>query len=112
VTLPPCAPLDEPPSLGLTIQPPQITLSQPLTLVLTATDDILVETVMVWGVQTGSPDLDAGRVFSCTQALCTLQWPITTTAALSETATVAAVARDSSGQDSAPARVQIQIVEP
>jgi hypothetical protein len=112
IALPPCAPSDEPPVLSLTVVPTQVLPSEAFTITFLASDDVGVAVVIVWGQETGEPVLDMGRVFTCTEVLCTASWPITWTQELSATLTLVAVARDSSGQESNPARTTMIILTP
>jgi hypothetical protein len=109
VSLPPCPVLDAPPSLVLTVVPTQVIAGGPITVVFQATDDLGVVEVIVHGERTGNPDLDAGQIIACTDVVCAGTWPITQTAGISTTWTIVATARDSSGQESEPARVQVLI---
>jgi hypothetical protein len=112
VTLPPCAITDNPPTLSLTVVPTQVLPSEIITITFEANDDLGMALVVVWGEETGEPVLDMGRVFSCTTVVCTATWPITWTQELSVTLEIVAVARDSSGQESEPARTTLQILTP
>jgi len=111
VQLAPCVSVDAPPTLTLTVVPTQVVASGTLTVTFRAADDLGVVQVTVWGEGTGNTQLDAGRTFPCTDLICGASWTVTRTAQISTTMVIAAVARDSSGQDSEPARVQV-IVRP
>jgi hypothetical protein len=112
VTLPPCAPADALPSLGLTMVPTQVRASETFTLVFQASDDLGLDLVVVWGLETKDLALDSGRVFTCTEALCAGTWPLTWTQPTSTPLTVVAVALDSSGQKSEPAWLTVTIHPP
>jgi hypothetical protein len=112
VTLPPCAPADAPPSLGLTMVPTQVRASETFTLLFQASDDLGLDLVVVWGVETEDQALDSGRVFTCTDALCAGTWPLTWTQPTSSPLTVVAVALDSSGQESEPVWLTVTILPP
>jgi hypothetical protein len=112
VTLPPCAPTDATPSLGLTMVPTQVRASQTFTLLFRASDDLGLDLVVVWGLETGNLALDSGRVFTCTEALCAGTWPLTWTQPTSVPLSVVAVALDSSGQKSEPALLTVTILPP
>lgn len=112
VTLPACVPADTPPTLLLTVVPTQVVTGAALTITFQAGDDLGVVQVIVWGEETGEPALDMGQIFTCTGLLCTGAWPITHTAELSATVVIYAVARDSSGQNSALARATVVVHPP
>jgi hypothetical protein len=112
VTLPPCAPADAPPALSLTVVPTQVQASETFTVAFQAEDDLGLELVVVWGVETGDAALDSGRVFTCTQVVCTGTWPLTWQGGTSATLTLVAVALDSSGQRSEPAATLVPILPP
>jgi hypothetical protein len=112
VSLPSCPALDAPPILVLTVVPTQVVASGTITVVFQATDDLGVVEVIVHGEGTGNPDVDAGRTITCTGVVCAGTWPITQTATISTTWIIVATARDSSGQESEPARVQVPILPP
>jgi len=109
VQLPPCAAVDDPPTLILTVVPTQVVVTQPMTIIFQATDDLQVSQVTLRGDGTGNAELDAGRSFSCNDATCASTWSITQTADLSTTLILVAVARDSSGQESEPARIEVLV---
>ncbi len=109
VTLPACVPADTPPTLLLTVVPTQVVAGAAFTITFQAGDDLGVIQVIVWGEETGEPALDMGQIFTCTGLLCTGAWPITDTAELSATLGLYAVARDSSGQNSALARATVVV---
>lgn len=111
-TLPPCASLDAPPSLILTVVPTQVLASETFTIVFQANDDVGVTQVIVWGEKTGHPELDMGRVFTCTEIVCAASWPLTRTEATSHTLVLVAIASDSSGQESDPAQITVDIPPP
>jgi hypothetical protein len=111
VSLSPCASVDTPPTLTLTVVPTQVVASGTLTVTFLAADDVGVVQVTVWGEDSGNTQLDAGRTFPCSDLVCSASWTVTETAQISTTLIIAAVARDSSGQDSEPARAQV-IVHP
>jgi hypothetical protein len=108
-TLPPCTPVDASPTLVLTIVPTRAVASEPITIIFQAIDDVGMTQVVVRGENTGDESLDAGRTFPCIEAVCAASWPVTPTAEISTTWTLVAVARDSSGQESEPARVTVVI---
>ena len=64
------------------------------------------------GEETGDADLDAGRTLTCADTICADSWPVTLTAEVSTTLTIAAVARDSSGQESEQVQAQVLILPP
>jgi hypothetical protein len=109
VTLPPCVPTDEPPALTLTVVPTQVLPSETFTITFEASDDLGMDLVIVWGEDTGEPALDMGRVFTCTTVVCTATWPITWTQEFSAVLSLVAVARDSSDQESKPARTTVVV---
>ncbi len=92
--------LDEPPTLTLTVTPTQILASEVFTITFLAGDDRGMDRVLVWGVETGDPTLDTGRIFTCQTANCAGTWPITWTQGISSTWALVALAVDSSGQNS------------
>jgi hypothetical protein len=94
--------------------PTQVVASGPFTVIFQAEDDLRVTQVAISGLDTGDPEIDAGRVFSCTEPVCTGSWPLVWTGDLSTTLplTLTAVARDSSGLQSEPARVRVLIRPP
>jgi hypothetical protein len=110
VSLSPCAPADAPPTLVLTVVPTQVVTSETITLVFQATDDLGVAQVTIWGEGTGIAELDAGRSLACTGTICSGSWPITQTVETTTTLTIIALALDSSGQESEPARVQVIVL--
>ncbi len=112
VTLPPCAPVDEPPFLSLTVAPLQVRANEPSSLVFQASDDLGLDLVVVWGVETEDPVLNSGRVFTCTETLCAGGWPLTWTQPASIPLTLVGVAFDSSGQKSEPAWLTFTILPP
>jgi hypothetical protein len=112
VTLPPCAPADAPPALRLTVVPTQVLASKIFTVAFQADDDLGLDLVIVWGVETGDAALDSGRVFTCTQVVCTGTWPLIWQGETSATLTLVAVALDSSGQRSEPAAALVPILPP
>jgi hypothetical protein len=112
VVLPACAPANEPPALALTIVPTQVTASEVFTVTFLAEDDVGMDLVVVWGDETGDPLLDRGRVFTCTEVICSESWPITWTRDVSVTLTVVAVARDATGQESEQAWATVDILPP
>jgi hypothetical protein len=109
VSLPRCAPTDAPPTLILTVVPTEVLASEPITIVFQANDDMGVTQVTVQGEETGQPELDAGRTFPCSGVICAGSWPVTSTAEFSTTLVLVAVARDSSGQESEPARMTVTV---
>ena len=109
VNLPRCTPADAPPTLVLTVVPTQVMASEPITIVFQANDDLGVTQVTVKGEATGQPELDAGRTFACNDVICAGSWPVTSTAEVSTTLVLVAVARDSSGQESEPARMTVAV---
>lgn len=112
VSTPRCAVRDMPPSLLFTVVPTEVVASSTFTVVVEALDDVAVAQVLMRGEGTGDAGLDAGRIFACGKDACTATWPLTWTGELSTTLTLVAVARDSAGQESAPARAQIRIRPP
>ena len=110
VSLPPCAPKDEPPSLTLTVVPTQVQASETFVVVYDALDDVALDLVVVWGVETDEPTLDAGQVFTCTGMLCRGRWPVTWTQEASGPLTLVGVALDSAGQQSAPAQTSVSVI--
>jgi hypothetical protein len=115
VSLPACAPAAQaPPLLILTIVPTRVVATRPFTVVFQAEDDLRLTQVSILGLDTGDPEIDAGRVFSCTEPVCTGSWPLIWTADVSTTLplTLTATARDSSGLQSEPARVRVLIRPP
>jgi hypothetical protein len=112
VSLPPCAPADEPPAVSLQVAPPQVRVSEPSALVFRARDDLGLDIVVVWGVETSDPVLNSGRAFTCTNVLCAGSWPLTWTQPSSLPLTLVAVALDSSGQKSEPAWLTFTVLPP
>jgi hypothetical protein len=110
VSLPLCAPADAPPTLVLSVVPTQVVTSETISLVFQATDDLGVVEVTIWGEGTGIEELDAGRNVACAGKICSGSWPISRTVESTTTLTVMALARDSSAQESEPARVQVVIL--
>ena len=115
VSLPACTPPDAPPTLILTVVPTRVVTGEAFTIVFQAEDDVAVAQVTIQGQATGDPALDAGQVFPCSGPICAGSWPIAWSASEPATATVTttleivALARDSSGQESAPARTTVTI---
>ncbi len=112
VTTPRCAVRDAPPTLTLTVVPTEVVASGTFTVVVEALDDVALAQVRIGGEGTGDPALDTGRVFFCAEAACTAQLPLTWSGQTSTTLTLVAVAQDSAGQESEPARVQVRIRPP
>jgi hypothetical protein len=116
VALPPCAPADAPPTLMLTVVPTQVLASETFTVVFRADDDLGLAQVDVQGQATGIVDLDAGRVFTCTETVCAGTWALTWGGEISETITntlrLRAIAQDSSGQESDPSQVEVVVSPP
>ncbi len=112
VTTPRCAVRDAPPTLTLTVVPTEVVASDTFTVVVEALDDVALTQVQIHGEGTGNPALDTGRVFFCAEASCTAQLPLTWSGETSATLTLVAVAQDSAGQESEPARVQVRIRPP
>jgi len=118
VVMPACAPPDSPPTLMLSVVPTQVLVSELFTITFEASDDVAMDLVIVWGEQSGEPELDMGRLFTCTGVLCTATWPITVGPGILETRppgggvplTVLAIARDSSGQESELVRAKVAIL--
>jgi hypothetical protein len=110
VELPPCGPTDAPPALSLAIVPTQVQVTRPFTVAFEAGDDLGLAWVVVWGDETNDPALDTGQIFSCTQVVCTGTWPLSWTREASVTLSLVAVALDSSGQESEPARTFVDIL--
>jgi hypothetical protein len=112
VTTPRCAVRDAPPTLVLTVVPTEVVASGTFTVVVEALDDVSLTQVRIHGEETGDPALDAGRIFVCEEASCSARLPLTWSGEVSTTLTLVAVAQDSAGQESEPARVQIRIRPP
>jgi hypothetical protein len=110
VDLPPCGPTDAPPALSLAVVPTEVQVTRPFTVAFEAGDDVGLEWVVVWGEGTNDPALDSGKIFSCTQVVCTGTWPVSWTREASATLSLVAVALDSSGQESEPAHTSITIL--
>jgi hypothetical protein len=106
-SLPSCAPADTPPTLSLTVVPTQVLASEMVTITFIASDDQGLTRVMVYGEETGNAELDAGRIFTCSEAVCTASWPVSWTRGITVPVTIVAIARDSSEQDSEPVQVQL-----
>lgn len=120
-TLPPCTQVDAPPALVLTVVPTQVVQSGTITVAFQATDDLRLAQVTIQGEETGNAELDAGLIFPCESAICAGSRPVTVsltalgvdpTALISGTLTIVGVARDSSGQESAPQELQVFILPP
>jgi hypothetical protein len=94
------------------VVPTQVLASETFTVAFQADDDLGVDLVVVWGVETGDAALDSGRLFTCTQVVCTGTWPLTWLGETSATLTLVAVALDSSGQRSDPAATLVPILPP
>jgi hypothetical protein len=110
-SMPPCAPDDTAPSIVLTVVPTRVVSSTtPITIVFQAADAQGVTRVTIQGQETGDAALDAGRTFPCDDVVCTGRWPLTPTVEISTTLTFVAIARDTSGQESEPARSQISVL--
>jgi Ig-like domain from next to BRCA1 gene len=107
-----CVSADMPPTLTLTVVPTQVLVSGTFTVTFHAADDVGVVQVTVWGEDTGNALLGEGRTFPCAGLICGGSWTVTETAAISTSLTILAVARDSSGQDSEPARVEVTVRPP
>jgi hypothetical protein len=112
VALPPCTPTDTPPALSLTVVPTQVQASETFTVAFEASDDSGLDIVVVWGEETSDLMLDSGRIFTCTQIVCTGTWPVAWMAEVSTTIRLVAVALDSSGQESEQARTTVTILAP
>jgi hypothetical protein len=115
VTLPPCAsPIDLAPTLILTVVPTQVIASETFTVVFQANDDLGMSLVRIQGQDTADPTIDAGRVFTCTDLICTGTWPLIWVGEVSTTVTITltATAQDSAGQESPPARTMVAIRPP
>jgi hypothetical protein len=112
VSLPPCAPANAPPALNLTVVPTQVRATRPFTLAFNARDDLGLDLVVVWGVETEDAALDEGRVFTCTTAMCGGTWPLTWEEETTTTLRLVAVALDSSGQRSEPSWLTITVLPP
>jgi hypothetical protein len=110
IALPACAGSDQPPTLILTVVPTQVVASGTFTIVFQALDDVAVRQVVVRGESTGHPELDAGRTFSCSGATCAGSWAVNWTQELGTNVAVTALATDSAGQRSEPARTTIDIL--
>jgi hypothetical protein len=112
-SLPPCAPGDTPPSVVLTVVPTRaVSSTTPITIVFQAADAQGVARVTILGEETGDAALDTGRTFPCDDVVCTGRWPFTPTVEISTTLSFVAIARDTSGQESEPARFQIIVLPP
>jgi hypothetical protein len=110
-SLPPCAPGDTAPSVVLTVVPTRaVSSTTPITIVFQAADAQGVARVTIQGEETGDVELDAGQTFPCDGVVCTGRWPVTPTVETSTTLTFVAIARDTSGQESEPARTQISVL--
>lgn len=109
VELPPCAAVDDPPTLILTVVPSQVVAAESVAIIFQAIDDLQVSEVTIRGDRTGDAELDGGRNFPCSSATCAATWVITPTVDLSTTLTFLAIARDSSGQVSEPAQLQVLV---
>ncbi|MGC9334125.1 MAG: NBR1-Ig-like domain-containing protein [Anaerolineae bacterium] len=112
VVLPACAAHDQRPTLTLTAVPTQVVASDTFTVIFQAVDDIGLRQVVVQGESTGDAELDAGRTFPCAAMRCAGSWSITWNQETTATLVLTAVARDSGGQDSEPARTTVVIVNP
>jgi hypothetical protein len=110
VILPPCAPTDEPPTLSLTLVPSQVLVTEPFTVSFLANDDHGLVQVVVSGEETGDQGLDEGRVFACDGVTCEGTWTLAWTHGASVTLTLVAMAADSSGSASEPARATVLIL--
>jgi hypothetical protein len=110
VVMPACAGIDQPPTLILTVIPTQVVASGTFTVVFQAMDDIALRQVVVQGESTGHPELDAGRTFSCSGTTCAGSWVVTWSQQVSTTLILTAMASDSAGQSSEPARTMIAIL--
>ncbi len=111
---PPAILLDQPPTLTLTVSPTEVLTSSVFTITFRAADDWGMDRVLVWGVETGDPALDTGKIFTCLAATCTGDWPITWVGqAVSPgeviTWTLVALAVDSSGLQSELAQTVVSI---
>lgn len=100
------------PTLTLAVTPTQVLASEVFTITFLATDDWGMDRVLVWGVETGDPALDRGRVFVCQATDCSGSWPITRTQGISATWALVALAVDSSGQNSILAETLVSILLP
>jgi hypothetical protein len=103
--------VDAAPTLTLTVVPTQVVASRPFTITFRAEDDQGVAQVVVWGVETGDPVLDQGRIFTCTKTICTGIWLLTPTHEISASWTIIGLAFDSSRQQSEPAEV-LAVIRP
>jgi hypothetical protein len=129
VTLPPCAPTDELPTLLLSIVPTQVLATETFTVTFEVEDDLGVVQVSLWGEDTGNSVLDQGQVFTCTDVLCAGTWPVTVwlsetnsvdlgdqggvlTEGLTLTLTFVGVALDTSGQESEQIQALIDLLPP
>ena len=111
---PPAILLDQPPTLTLTVTPTEVLTSGVFTITFRAVDDWGMDRVLVWGVETGDPELDTGRIFTCQETTCTGNWPIAWIdrrgpPGMSATWTLVALAVDSSGQQSELAQTAVSI---
>jgi hypothetical protein len=112
-SLPACAPGDTAPSIILTVVPTGVVSSTtPITIIFQATDEQGVTRVTIQGEETGDAELDSGRTYPCDDVVCTGSWPLTPTVEISTTLTFVGIARDTSGQESEPARSQITVIPP
>jgi hypothetical protein len=121
VALPSCTQDDALPALVLTVVPTQVVASGTITIAFQATDDQGLAQVEIQGEETGNAELDAGLIFACEKTVCAGTWPVTVTlaalgveptAGISGTLTIVGVARDSTGQESAPQELRVVILPP
>jgi hypothetical protein len=116
VTLPPCAPIDEPPTLELSVSPVQVLATEPFTIAFVAEDDLGLNKVTLQGEESGHPMLDAGRTYTCSDTICSGGWSLTwthdisTSLQISVPVTVIGSALDNAGQQSEPAWTTVIII--
>jgi hypothetical protein len=108
---PPTPRVDAAPALTLTVVPTEVLASEPFTITFKAEDDQGVAQVIVWGKETGDPALDQGRIFTCTERICTGIWLVTPTQEISASWTVIGLAFDSARQQSEPAEA-VAVISP
>jgi hypothetical protein len=112
VSLPSCTAGDAPPTLMLSATPTQIAAGDIFTITFQAQDDVALSRVIVRGERTGLAELDMGRAFPCSQATCTAIWSLGWQDNVSTTLNLVAVATDTAGQASDPARTSVLVRPP
>lgn len=103
--------IDAPPTLTLTIVPTDIVATRPFTITFRAEDDQGVAQVVIWGVETGHPALNQGRIFTCTGTVCAGLWLVTPTQPISTSWALIGLAFDTSRQQSDPAEA-LAVIRP